>query len=156
MQGRNAPPQEPVDGVLILKETVGRNLRVVVQQLLADILIPPAREVHKHDARVKIRRLRQYPEIGLDLVVDGRLLRHRKQRAAKICRIHAVQTPLHHGVAVQIEDTLHIGRQQFPEEKASQRAQIEFPGVGPLRKALFQLLTGQKNQFPPEIGRKCL
>ena len=156
MQGRNAPPKKPVDGVLILKETVGRNGPVVVEQLSADVLRSPAREVHEHDARVKIRRLRQYPEIGLDLVVDGRLLRHREQRAAKIRRIHAVQAPLHHGVAVQIEDTLHIGRQQFPEEKASQRAQIEFPGVGPLRKALFQLLTGQKNQFPPEIGRERL
>ena len=156
MQGRNASPKEPVNGVLILKEAVGRNAPVVVEQLSADVFRSPAREVHEHDARVKIRCLRQYPEIRLDLVVDGRLLRHREQRAAKICRIHAVQTPLHHGVTVQIEDTLHIGRQQFPEEKASQRAQIEFPGVGPLREALFQILTGQKNQFPPEIGRECL
>ena len=74
----------------------------------------------------------------------------------KIRCIHAVQAPLHHGVAVQIEDALHFGRQQFPEEKAPQRAQIESPGVRPLRKTLFQILTGQKNQFPPEIGRECL
>ena len=84
VQHGNAPSEEPVDGILILKEAVGRNLRVIGEQLLADILRSPAREIHQHDPGVKIRVLRLYAQIGLDLVVYARLLRHGEELPAEL------------------------------------------------------------------------